>query len=187
MLRAARAASRTDRLTGQATAPSGRRRRGRLWQSRWPEHAALTARVSTLVPFQDADPTGMVWHGNYFRYYDLARVALLSSFEFDYRQMAAAGQIWPIVDTQVRYLRSVRFGERLAIEARLVEWEFRLRLHYLLYRDEVLVNEATTVQVPVNAADESLVIGAPRDLCARIERRLQAATDSLAGPVTDDR
>lgn len=170
-------------MTGPAKAATGRRRRGRLWRSGWPEHAALLARVSTVVPFQDADPTGMAWHGNYFRYYDLARVALLGAFEFDYRQMAAVGQIWPIVETEVRYLRSVRFGERLEIEARLVEWEFRLRLHYLLYRDGELVNEAMTVQVPVNAADESLIIGAPRALCERIEARLQSPADSSS----DDR
>ena len=115
----------------------------------------------------------MVWHGNYFRYYDLARIALLDAIEFDYRQMAAADQIWPIVETQVRYLRSVRYGETLRIEARMVEWEFRLRLHYLIYNEtNQVVNEAVTVQVPVAAADERLIIGAPKSLCERIEARL---------------
>lgn len=155
---------------------AAKRRHGRLWQRHWPEHAALTAEATCVVPFQDADPTGMVWHGNYFRYYDLARVALLDTFEFSYRQMAAAGQIWPIVDTQVRYLRSVRFGEVLRIEARMVEWEFRLRLHYLIFNDGgELVNEAVTVQVPVAAADEQLIIGAPKSLCEQIEARIADA------------
>ncbi|MEM1434027.1 MAG: acyl-CoA thioesterase [Pseudomonadota bacterium] len=156
--------------------PAARRRLGRLWQRSWPEHPALRADASCVVPFQDADPTGMVWHGNYFRYYDLARIALLDALEFDYRRMAAAGQIWPIVETQVRYLRSVRYGETLRIEVRMVEWEFRLRLHYLIYNSsDELVNEAVTVQVPVAAADEQLIIGAPKSLCERIEARLTDA------------
>jgi hypothetical protein len=54
-----------------------------------------------------------------------------------------------------------------------VEWEFRLRLHYLIFNEIAeVVNEAVTVQVPVAAADESLIIGAPRSLCERIEARL---------------
>ena len=149
------------------------RRLGRLWQHGWPEDPALFALVTTTVPFQDADPTGAVWHGNYFRYYDLARVALLERFDFGYRAMAAAGQLWPIVETQVRYLKALRYGETVTIEARMVEWTFRLRLHYrLLAGDGALVNEATTLQVPVNAADDSLIVGAPPELCARIEAQL---------------
>ena len=149
------------------------RRLGRLWQSAWPEDPALFAVVDFTVPFQDADPTGAVWHGNYFRYYDLARVALLDRFDFGYRAMAERGQLWPIVETEVRYLRAVRYGDELTIEARMVEWAFRLRLHYrLLAEDGALVNEAVTVQVPVNAADDALIVGAPKDLCALIESKL---------------
>ena len=133
------------------------RRLGRLWRRDWPQHPALTASVDLTVPFQDADPTGAVWHGNYFRYYDQGRVALLARFDFGYRAMAALGQLWPIVETQVRYLKAVRYDDQLTVEARLVEWRFRLRLHYrLLAEDGTLVNEATTVQVPVAACHETV-------------------------------
>ena len=146
-----------------------RRRRG-LWQSSWPDHAALTATVSQVVSFHDADPTGMAWHGNYFRYYDAARVAVLGKLDFGYRQMADIKQIWPIVETQVRYLKSARFGSTLNVKATLVEWEFRLRFHYeLTDEDGATINEAVTVQVPVDARDESLIVGSPATLIQRVE------------------
>lgn len=146
-----------------------RNKRGRLWQHQWPDHPNLRADVQTVVPFQDADPTGVAWHGNYFRYYDLARVALLNKLAFGYRQMAAIGQIWPIIDTQARYLKSIPFGSEINISAQLVEWEFRLRIYYeITDANEQRVNEAWTVQVPVNAADETLVIGVPADVQARV-------------------
>ena len=37
----------------------------------------LQATVMLTVPFHDADPAGVAWHGNYFRYFDEARCAML--------------------------------------------------------------------------------------------------------------
>ncbi len=145
------------------------RRKGRLWDKSWPDHANLACTVDVTVPFQDADPTGLVWHGNYFRYYDTARVALLRKLEFGYRQMAAIGQIWPIVDTRVRYVRSVPFGATISVSAQLVEWEFRLRIYYEVHdADQRRINEAYTVQVPVSAPDEALIIGVPDQVQAQV-------------------
>lgn len=141
----------------------------------WPDHGALATTVPVTVPFQDADPTGVAWHGNYFRYYDQARVALLARLGFGYREMAAYGQIWPIVDTRVRYLKSIPFGSTVNVYAQIVEWEFRLRIFYRINEpDGTLLNEAYTVQVPVDAATENLIIGAP----AHLRERIQALIDS---------
>lgn len=148
-------------------------RKGRLWNRSWPEHPALRADVDVTVPFQDADPTGMAWHGNYFRYYDTARVALLRALQFGYREMQALGQFWPIIDTRVRYIDSMGFGDRVTVSAQLVEWEFRLRIYYQILDEQARrINEAYTVQVPVRAADESLILGVPGAFQARIQALL---------------
>ncbi|MEM6999509.1 MAG: acyl-CoA thioesterase [Pseudomonadota bacterium] len=153
------------------------RRKGRLWKKSWPDHSELISRVTLRVPFQDADPTGMAWHGSYFRFYDNARVELLKRLNFGYREMAAVGQIWPIVDTRVRYLRSIPFGEEISVSAQLVEWEFRLLMFYeICDRDGRRLNEAYTVQVPVTAADEGLVIGVPSEVQARVLSLIGAAS-----------
>jgi acyl-CoA thioester hydrolase len=129
----------------------------------------LQSTVRVEVPFQDADPTGYAWHGNYFRYYDTARVALLAKLEFGYRQMAGVGQIWPIVDTRVRYLHSLPFGSTVTVSAQLVEWEFRLRIYYEIHAaDGKRVNEAYTDQVPVAVPSEELIIGVPEEVQARV-------------------
>ncbi len=149
----------------------GSRRRGRrrLWKKGWPDHASLRCQVDVTVPFHDADPTGVTWHGNYFRYYDTARTALLAKLQFGYRQMAAAGQSWPIIDTRVRYRRSIPYGSHITVSAQLVEWEFRMVIYYQIWNDEgTLVNEAYTVQVPLSIPTESLNVGTPEALRTRV-------------------
>lgn len=151
------------------------KRRGQLWSKDWPNHPALSEEVTLEVPFQDADPTGVAWHGNYFRYYDTARIALMAKLAFGYRDMANVGQIWPIVDTRVRYIRSVPFGSQLRVQAQLVEWEFRLRLYYQIFdASGRRINEAYTVQVPVAADTEALMVGVPEFLQERITELIQS-------------
>ena len=140
----------------------------------WPDHPQLRVEIKLDIPFQDADPTGFAWHGNYFRYYDQARSALLKKLDFSYQQMAAAEQFWPIIDTRVRYLKSIFYADSITVAAQLVEWEFRLRIFYeIRNKEQKLVNEAYTVQVPVQAKTEELIIGSPQFLLDRIEHLLK--------------
>lgn len=150
---------------------SGRttRLRRRLWQRGWPDHPGLKAEAEFEVPFHDADPTGVAWHGNYFRYYDAARTKLLAKLRFSYRQMAASHQLWPIVDTRVRYRRSISYGTTATVSGQLVEWEFRIVIYYQIHDDaQRLVNEAYTVQVPVSDRTDNIVVGTPEVLQRRV-------------------
>ena len=37
----------------------------------------LTAEITIKIPFQDVDVMGIVWHGNYLRYFEEARAELM--------------------------------------------------------------------------------------------------------------
>lgn len=138
----------------------------------------LQASVKLAVPFQDADPSGAVWHGNYFRYFDAARCALLDRLDYGYRAMAASGLVWPIVDTRVRFLRRVSFDHRLEVTASLEEWQYRLHIDYEIHDgDGRRVTEGYTIQVPVDATTGEMRVGMPAALYERIDRCVRAALD----------
>jgi len=132
----------------------------------------LETSVQITVPFHDADPAGIVWHGNYFRYFELARCALLDQINYNYRQMAESGYVWPIVDLSSRFNLPVSFQESIEVVARLVEWEFRLVMHYrVLNQAGQETARGATVQVPVASDSGELLIGVP----AIFEQRVAAA------------
>jgi acyl-CoA thioester hydrolase len=86
-----------------------------------------------LVPaFHDLDPMAVVWHGNYLKYFEIARCALLQRFNYDYQEMHASGYLWPIVDMRTKYVRSARINQKLRVRAQIVEWENRLKIEYLI-------------------------------------------------------
>ena len=66
---------------------------------------------------------GVVWHGNYFRYFEIAREALLNQFDYGYRQMKTSGYLWPVVDARVKYRNPLTFEQRIRVRARIEEFE----------------------------------------------------------------
>lgn len=143
----------------------------RLTQTKEINPALLTAKVDIRPAYQDADPAGVVWHGNYFHYFDAARVALLDRMDYGYREMESSGYLWPIVDTRVRYLASATYDQIITVEASLVEFEYRLKIGYAVTDSKgECITEAYTVQVPLNAATGEMCLGAPQPLLDRLAK-----------------
>lgn len=134
----------------------------------------LSASVQLTVPFHDADPAGVAWHGNYFRYFDTARCALLDKIDYGYKRMMDGGLLWPIVKSEVKYVRALPFDASITVTSRLIEWDFRLRIGYEI-RD--VGNRRTTtgetIQVAVSAATGEMHVGAPEVLRERLREYLR--------------
>ena len=105
-----------------------------------------------VVPFFDVDSMHIVWHGHYVKYLEVARCALLDRLGHNYTAMQASGFGWPVIDLQLRYIRGATFGQRLTVRASLVEWENRLKIHYLISDADSgeRMTRASTVQVAVH-------------------------------------
>ena len=140
----------------------------------------LTATADVQIPFYDLDPAGVAWHGRYFQYFELARCALYEGFDYSYVEMEESGYLWPVADTEVRYVRPLLLDQQVRVTACLREWELRLVVDYKIEdADGVLYTKARTIQVPVNAETHELTLGSPQVLIDNVERRLGEA--GLAG------
>ena len=124
-----------------------------------------------LVPaFHDLDPMAVVWHGNYLKYFELARCALLQRFNYDYQQMHESGYLWPIVDMRTKYVRSARMNQKLKVRAQIVEWENRLKIEYRITdaaSGEVLTR-AHSIQVAVLLENGEMQFASPAVLFERL-------------------
>lgn len=132
----------------------------------------LSASVDLEVPFHDVDAMDVAWHGHYVKYFELARCALLRSFDYDYPQMQASGYLWPIVECHLKYVRPARYGQHLRVEATLLEYENRIRIGYEI-RDIASgerVTKGYTTQVAVDAATRELQFVSPAIVLTNLER-----------------
>jgi acyl-CoA thioester hydrolase len=130
----------------------------------------LSCEIEVVPAFFDLDPMDVVWHGNYVKYLELARCALLERFDYGYPQMRESGYAWPVVDMRLKFVRPAGFGQKLRVRAEIVEWENRLRIDYLM-RDALTgakVNRASSIQVAVDMATREMCYVCPPVLWQRL-------------------
>ncbi len=129
-----------------------------------------SAEIELLIPFHDLDPVNIVWHGNYAKYFEQARCALLETFNYNYDMMRSSGYIWPVIDLHVRYIKPLHFNQRITVRATLVEWEYRLKIDYLISDAQtgVRLSKGSSVQVAVEAATREMCLLSPRVLFERL-------------------
>lgn len=130
----------------------------------------FSASVDVLVPFYDLDPVGIVWHGNYAKYFEVARCELLKRYNYGYDEMLKSGFMWPVVDLRVRYVKMIRFDQRIRVTATLREWEYRMLIDYLIADADsgARLTKGTTVQVAVDLATKELCLMSPPVLFERL-------------------
>ena len=128
------------------------------------------AEIALSPAFHDVDAMGVVWHGHYLKYMELARCALLQSFDYDYPQMRDSGFIWPVVDMRTKYVRPAHYGQRLSVRAELTEWELRMRIDYLIRDADTgeVVTRGHSIQVAVDAGNGEMCFATPEVFRSRL-------------------
>lgn len=136
----------------------------------------LRAEVPLEVPFHDVDMMGIVWHGHYLKYFEIARTALMRLAAMDMDAMARTGCAWPVVTCEIKYIKPLRYGQKLRVEATLLDYEDRLKIAYAIHDAEsgVKHSKATTVQLAVDAATGELATGTPRAMVEAFDRAREA-------------
>ena len=132
----------------------------------------LVAEVGIQVPFYDVDVMEVAWHGHYLKYFEVARCALLRSFDYDYPRMRDSGYAWPIVECYLKFVRSARYGQHLTVRAELLEWESKLKIGYLV-KDSATGERLTkgyTSQVAVELRSGELQFVSPQVLFEKLGR-----------------
>jgi len=71
--------------------------------------------------FCDTDLMGIVHHAKYLEYFEAGRVEYMHRRGVEYLEWTKRGIHLPVVDVSIRYRKSVRFDERLAVETKLTE------------------------------------------------------------------
>jgi acyl-CoA thioester hydrolase len=130
----------------------------------------ISAEAIAKIQFYDVDAMQVVWHGNYARFLELARCALLEKIGYSYPEMARSGYLWPIVDMRIKYVRPVRMAQQIRLTATLLEYENRLRIDYRIV-DAVsgdLLSKAQTTQLAVAVGTGQLEFNSPNELVDKV-------------------
>jgi acyl-CoA thioester hydrolase len=126
---------------------------------------ALICKTKVQVRFSDMDPMSVVWHGNYVKYFEDGRQAFGRQYSgLGYMDMYEDGYTAPVVELNVKYLKSLGYHDEVIIETRYIPCEAaKIIFEYYLYRasDNIPVASGRTVQAFVNASTGELQLNSP--------------------------
>ena len=119
--------------------------------------AVLVDRVRVPIRFSETDAMGVVWHGNYVKFFEDGRESFGRNYGLEYLRVYSLGYTSPIVDLHCSYKKSLTFGQEIIVETRYIPCEAaKIEFDYIVYEAESMEVMATgsTVQVFLNDKQE---------------------------------
>ncbi|HSP40923.1 MAG TPA: thioesterase family protein [Gillisia sp.] len=105
--------------------------------------------TNVKVRYAETDQMGVVHHGNYAEYLEIARIEWLQQFDISYGKMEKEGVMLPVYSMEFRFLKSALFDDVLTIKTRLKGIpSVRIAFEYEIFNQEnELITTASTVLV----------------------------------------
>ena len=94
------------------------------------------AEARVRVRYAETDQMGVVYHGNYFTWFEVGRVELCRALGFEYKQMESDDDSFiVVVDAHCRYKSPARFDDELTVRTRIAESNRRMiQFSYEIFR-----------------------------------------------------
>jgi len=138
---------------------------------------AIEAFAPTVrVRYEETDQMGVVYHGNYIKYFEVGRTELMRHLGFPYSDMERQGYLLTVVETRCKHLAAARYDDLLRVETRgevMSPLRVRFRNRVVRQEDDVVVAEGWV----------DLVCLAPDRRPRRLPDAVRARIESPGGPV----
>lgn len=111
------------------------------------------------VRYAECDPMGFLHHSKYFEYFEMGRTELLRAGGMRYRDLEAQGVLFVVVKIDCRFRRPAQYDDVLKLQVRITRRSrARIDHEYKVYRDGVLLCEASTILACVNREGQPIPI-----------------------------
>src|SRR5690554_1800658 len=113
----------------------------------------LTTVFTARVKFNEADPIGIVWHGNYIEYFEEGREAFGRKHGMSYLDIHQHNYTTPIVNVKSDYKYPLKYGDVYTIKTHILNNPTAKIIHYyeIFNQNGKLVCEEETTQAFVDA------------------------------------
>jgi acyl-CoA thioester hydrolase len=75
----------------------------------------IVTETKIRVYYQDTDKMGVVYYGNYARYYEIGRTEMIRELGFTYKQMEELSILLPARSLKINYLKSAYYDDLLTV------------------------------------------------------------------------
>ncbi|MGB0257678.1 MAG: acyl-CoA thioesterase [Coraliomargarita sp.] len=109
------------------------------------------------VRYAETDRMDVVYHSNYFVWFETARILMLDQLGIPYKEMEANGYRIPVLDASAQYKQPAQFDDRLEVHLFMREKpRARFRFEYEIRREDTLLCKGSTTHGFMDAEGKGL-------------------------------
>jgi len=123
------------------------------------------------VPFHDLDPLQIVWHGNYLKYFDIARFGLFKQAGLDLYQYFLTRQlIFPVTRSSAKHIVPLRYDDEFVCRATVTEAVYKIAMSFEIRLPEngQICTRGKSEQVAVKMPEMEMQFEVPGDVTAAL-------------------
>jgi len=123
--------------------------------------------IRMKVAFHDMDPLQVVWHGNYLKYFDVARFGLFAHHGIDlYAYMVEKKFAFPVTRTALKHIAPLRAFDEFICRARVTEAQYKIGMAFEIRKleNEMLCARGTSEQLAVRYPEMEMEFAIPDDI-----------------------
>lgn len=130
----------------------------------------LESTLTLRVRYQETDQMGVVYHGNYFAWFEMGRTELLrETTGMSYQDLENSNTLMVIIKAECSYHKPAHYDEILTLKTRILRiTRVRIEHEYRLYRDTELLATGHTILATVDRSGK--IIPVPHFLIAPQEK-----------------
>lgn len=127
--------------------------------------------VKLSVPFHDVDSMQIVWHGNYLKYFDIARFGLFNESGIDLsRYYEETNYLFPIIRTSTKYIYPLRHAEEFICRATIIKAYIKIVINFEIRRvkDNIICVKGMSEQIALKMPEREMMYEIPHDIRVRL-------------------
>ena len=128
------------------------------------KNMVLMTKTLIRVRFSEVDSMGVVWHGQYIKYFEDGREDFGNKYRINYLDFYNLGILIPIIKISCNYKNPLIYGDTALVETRFVDCEAaKIQYDYVIYnnKNHEIVATGSSIQVFLNLNHELLLVFPP--------------------------
>ncbi|BAV04607.1 4-hydroxybenzoyl-CoA thioesterase family active site [Filimonas lacunae] len=90
------------------------------------------------VRYAETDQMNVVYYGNYAQYFEVGRVECIRQLGYTYKDMELSGVMMPVVELNIKYLRSATYDDLITIKTQIRELptDHKIEFHQEVFNEQ---------------------------------------------------
>lgn len=130
-----------------------------------------TSRTTYRVRYADTDQMGVVYYGNYPRFYEIGRSEMIREMGYSYRELEESGVFMPVASVNAKYRRPIYYDEEITIETALKKMpQARMVFYHTIYNEKNEVVHTAEVTLVFLSKETNRPVRVPEYMIRALEK-----------------